>query len=115
MNFIKNNSAGIFLCLAIALPSWLLGRLFPVIGGAIISILAGMTAALFIKNRQKFEKGIKFTSKKILQWAVILLGFGMNLNCDIRDRPPVPSYNHKYYNCFSDYRLCAPQSHENTV
>ena len=38
-----------------------------------------MTAALFIKNRQKFEKGIKFTSKKILQWAVILLGFGMNL------------------------------------
>ena len=79
MNFIKNNSAGIFLCLAIALPSWLLGRLFPVIGGAIISILAGMTAALFIKNRQKFEKGIKFTSKKILQWAVILLGFGMNL------------------------------------
>lgn len=24
--------------------------------------------------------GIKFTSKKILQWAVILLGFGMNLN-----------------------------------
>lgn len=79
MNFIKNNSAGIFLCLAIALPSWLLGRLFPVIGGAIISILAGMTAALFIKDRQKFEKGIKFTSKKILQWAVILLGFGMNL------------------------------------
>ena len=27
-----------------------------------------------------FESGIKFTSKKILQWAVILLGFGLNLN-----------------------------------
>ena len=47
MNFIKNNSAGIFLCLAIALPSWLLGRLFPVIGGAIISILAGGAGAPF--------------------------------------------------------------------
>ena len=25
------------------------------------------------------ESGIRFTSKKILQWAVVLLGFGMNL------------------------------------
>ena len=79
MNFIKNNSPGILLCLAIALPSWFLGRLFPVIGGAIIAIIAGMIAALFIRNIKPFEKGIKFTSKKILQWAVILLGFGMNL------------------------------------
>ena len=56
MNFIKNNSAGIFLCLAIALPSWLLGRLFPVIGGAIISILAGMTAALLSRTGKNLKK-----------------------------------------------------------
>lgn len=80
MNFIKNNAAGIFLCLAIAVPSWFLGKLFPIIGGAIISILSGMVVTLFIKDKKSFEKGIKFTSKKILQWAVVLLGFGMNLN-----------------------------------
>ena len=39
-----------------------------------------MIVTLFIKDKSKLEAGIKFTSKKILQWAVVLLGFGMNLN-----------------------------------
>ena len=56
MNFIKNNAAGIFLCLAIAVPSWFLGKLFPIIGGAIISILSGMVVTLFIKDKKSFEK-----------------------------------------------------------
>ena len=80
MNFIKNNWKGILLCLCIAIPSWFLGKQFPIIGGAVIAILAGMILTLFLKNKTPFESGIKFTSKKILQWAVILLGFGLNLN-----------------------------------
>ena len=80
MNFIKNNWKGIVLCLCIAIPSWFLGKQFPIIGGAVIAILAGMILTLFLKNKTPFESGIKFTSKKILQWAVILLGFGLNLN-----------------------------------
>lgn len=80
MNFIMENFKGIGLCLLIAIPSWILGSHFPIIGGAVISILLGMVIGLFIKNRTNVEKGIKFTSKKILQWAVILLGFGLNLN-----------------------------------
>lgn len=39
-----------------------------------------MLVTVFLKNKTPFEAGIKFTSKKILQWAVILLGFGLNLN-----------------------------------
>jgi uncharacterized integral membrane protein (TIGR00698 family) len=80
MNFVKNNWKGIVLCLCIAIPSWFLGKQFPIIGGAVIAILAGMIVTLFVKNKSPFETGIKFTSKKILQWAVILLGFGLNLN-----------------------------------
>lgn len=80
MNFIKDNRKGILLCLCIAIPSWFLGKQFPIIGGAVIAILAGMIITLFLKNKAPFESGIKFTSKKILQWAVILLGFGLNLN-----------------------------------
>lgn len=80
MEFIKNNYKGLLLCLLIAVPSWFLGKQFPIIGGAVIAILAGMIVTLFIKNKTAFEAGIKFTSKKILQWAVILLGFGLNLN-----------------------------------
>lgn len=79
MEFWKKNTKGLLLCLAIAVPSWLLGRLFPIIGGAVIAILAGMIVTLVWKNKAGFEPGIKFTSKKILQWAVILLGFGLDL------------------------------------
>ncbi len=80
MKFLKKNWKGFTLCLAIAVPSWLLGKVFPLIGGAIIAILAGMVVTLFFRDKGEFESGIKFTSKKILQWAVILLGFGLNLN-----------------------------------
>ena len=79
MNFMKKNLRGILLCLIIAIPSWLLGKLFPVIGGAVISILVGMIIAMFWNDKGKAESGIKWTSKVILQTAVVLLGFGMNL------------------------------------
>lgn len=80
MSFIKKNAPGILLCLAIAIPSWFLGTAFPIVGGAVIAILAGMVLTLIIKNKGVHESGIKFTSKKVLQWAVVLLGFGMDLN-----------------------------------
>ncbi len=73
------NAKGLLLCLLIAIPSWFLGKQFPIIGGAVIAIITGMIVTLFLKDKSTLESGIKFTSKKILQWAVILLGFGMNL------------------------------------
>lgn len=79
MNFIKRNWSGILVCFLIAVPSWMLGKMFPVIGGAIIAIIAGMIIALFWSNKGKAESGIKWTSKIVLQGAVVLLGFGMNL------------------------------------
>lgn len=82
MNKIKKIIPGLALCLIISVPSWILGKQdgFNIIGGAVIAIIIGMIVTLFLKDKTMFETGIKFTSKKILQWAVILLGFGMNLN-----------------------------------
>ena len=80
MSWIRKNAPGLLLCLAIAVPSWFFGKRFPIIGGAVTAIIVGMIVTLFIKDKSKLEAGIKFTSKKILQWAVVLLGFGMNLN-----------------------------------
>ena len=80
MKTLRNIWKGLLLCLAIAVPAWLLGTRFPIVGGPVIAILAGMVVALFLKNKAPFTPGIKFTSKKILQWAVILLGFGMDLH-----------------------------------
>ena len=79
METIKKNIYGILVCLVVAIPSWLLGKQFPVIGGAVISILAGMIITMFWKEKGKAAPGIKWTSKIILQTAVVLLGFGMNL------------------------------------
>lgn len=79
MNFVKKNWSGILLCLVIAIPSWFLGKIFPVVGGAVIAIIAGMIVTMFWNDKGKAEAGIKWTSKIILQTAVVLLGFGMNL------------------------------------
>ncbi len=78
-SFVVNNWKGLLLCIAIAIPSTILGSLLPVIGGPVFAIIIGMVLAHLIKNHTPFESGIKFTSKKILQYAVVLLGFGMNL------------------------------------
>ncbi|WP_243091966.1 YeiH family protein [Streptococcus dysgalactiae] len=70
---------GLLLCLLLALPAWYLGRLFPIIGAPVFAILLGMLLALFYHHRDKTKEGISFTSKYILQTAVVLLGFGLNL------------------------------------
>ncbi|MCU6746367.1 MULTISPECIES: YeiH family protein [Lachnospiraceae] len=79
MNFIKKNGAGLLLCLFISFPAWFLGQRFPVVGGPVFSILIGMILTLFMPQKEKFAPGIHYTSKKILQAAVVFLGFGMNL------------------------------------
>ena len=79
MNFIKKNGAGLLLCLVIAVPSWLLGKAVPVVGGPVFAILIGMVLTLVLTKKEPFLPGVNYTSKKILQAAVVFLGFGMNL------------------------------------
>ena len=80
MKWIRRNGPGILVCLCIAVPAWFLGRTFEVVGGPVFAILLGMVMALFWKEQGRARAGITFTSKKILQLAVVLLGFGMNLS-----------------------------------
>ncbi|MEA5003230.1 MAG: YeiH family protein [Christensenella sp.] len=80
MDFLRKHTKGLLLCLAIAVPAFFLGKLLPVVGGPVFAILIGMVLALLLKKREPFHAGVNFTSKKILQWAVVLLGFGMNLS-----------------------------------
>ena len=80
MTRIKKLGPGVALCLVLAVPSWLLGRAFPIVGGPVFAILLGMALALLLKDRGAAQAGVAYTSKKILQYAVILLGFGLNLS-----------------------------------
>ena len=81
------NIPGILLCSVIALPAWYFGRRVPLAGGPIIAILAGILISLLIPNLTKlqickggsFAAGVRFTSRKLLQFSIILLGFEMNL------------------------------------
>lgn len=88
MKFIKQNGLGILLCIGIAAISTFLAKLsigsfsLEIIGAPVFSILFGMILTLIFPKlavAEKMKSGIKFSSKKILQWAVIILGFSLNL------------------------------------
>ena len=81
-------SPGVLLCLIIAAIAWTLGKTLPIIGGPVFAILLGMFVAILWPNWPKqtlighrfgLTEGVKFTSKKLLQLSIILLGFEMNL------------------------------------
>lgn len=81
-NIVRERWKGVLFCLIIAIPATLLGKQIEVVGGPVFAILFGMVLALvFPKNRrEQLAVGVTYTSKKVLQYAVILLGFGMNLS-----------------------------------
>jgi uncharacterized integral membrane protein (TIGR00698 family) len=70
--------SGILFALIIAIPAWLIGNTFPIIGSPVLGILFGMILA-FWKRPSYLDSGITFTAKKLLQYSIILMGFGMNL------------------------------------
>ncbi len=81
----RKNISGIIFCFIMAVPAWFLGKSLPIIGGPVFSILIGILVTSFMKDGKKtFQPGINFVSKKVLQYAVILLGFGLNLQMIIR-------------------------------
>ena len=50
-----------------------------VIGAAVIAMFIGMILNSFLKETALFTSGCKFTSKKVLKFAIILLGLSLNI------------------------------------
>ena len=80
---------GVLFCALIAFCTSLLVKInigsfsLEIVGAPVFSILIGMILTLIFPSLAKsalLSAGIKFTSKKILQWAVVILGFSMNLS-----------------------------------
>ncbi len=81
MQKIKSAIPGILLTVLVALPAWILGHQYPIIGAPIFSILFGMILHPFVKPQMPvLKQGITFSTKKLLQMAIILLGFQMDLS-----------------------------------
>ena len=72
---------GVALAVIIALVATIIESLLPVhvIGAAVIAMFIGMILNSFLKKCKVFSTGIKFTSKKILKFAIILLGLSLNI------------------------------------
>lgn len=88
MKGVKEKMLGIILCIIIAGVATILGELtiggfsLEIIGAPVFAILIGMLITLInpkLAGKDSLKDGIKFTSKKILQWAVIILGFSLNM------------------------------------
>jgi uncharacterized membrane protein YadS len=72
---------GVILSFAIAVVAMWLESLLPIhlIGSAVIAMFIGMTINCFLTKTDIFVSGVKFTSKKLLKFAIILLGFSLNI------------------------------------
>ncbi|MDT8717594.1 YeiH family putative sulfate export transporter [Clostridium sp. 19966] len=78
MSKIKYLAPGIAFSFVLAIPAWFLGKAFPIIGSPVIGILLGIILSFWSKP-SFLNEGISYSSKKILQLAIIMLGFEMNL------------------------------------
>jgi uncharacterized integral membrane protein (TIGR00698 family) len=65
---------GIMLAFLIAGAAFALGREYPIVGGAVFGILLGIVLRNTFRLPEATSDGIRFTSKKILQYSIILLG-----------------------------------------
>lgn len=88
MTFIKEKGPGIAICALLAAAAMLLSKLelggfsMEIVGAPVFAILLGMLITMLIPKLAAgphTAPGIRFSSKKILQWAVIILGFSLDL------------------------------------
>lgn len=72
---------GIVLSAVIALLAVWIQSLFPIhiIGASVIAMFLGMFLNRFLTKTETFQSGVKFTSKKMLKFAIILLGLSLNI------------------------------------
>ncbi len=84
MKKLKALFPGVLFAIAIAGVAKLLETLenaagLHIIGASVIALFIGMIVNHFIKPNKTTEPGIKFTSKKLLKFAIILLGASLNI------------------------------------
>ncbi len=70
---------GIICAVAVAASATLLGDLAPVVGAPVFAVLSGIAIAVVRKPSRRLRPGIAFTSKKVLQSSIVLMGLGLSL------------------------------------
>lgn len=70
---------GLLVCFGLAVPAFLAGRLFPLVGSAVFAILFGLAAGPFMRA-PRLAPGIRFAGRGVLKGSIVLLGFRMRLD-----------------------------------
>lgn len=71
---------GIIVCLLISVISKIINVFVPEVGAATFSIIIGIIVGNTFIRDEKYSKGIKFSEKFFLSWAIALLGVILNIN-----------------------------------
>lgn len=70
---------GLMLVVFLAVPAALLGRAFPLLGGAVIGMFLGIACRLLLLPSERCQPGIRFASRQLLQYSIVALGFSLPL------------------------------------
>jgi uncharacterized integral membrane protein (TIGR00698 family) len=88
MEKVKKRFAGVLICAFVSAAAGWLSKLhigsfsLQVVGAPVFAILIGMAASMAfpkLPGSDALHDGIRFTSKKVLQWAVVILGFSLDI------------------------------------
>ncbi|MEW5299556.1 MAG: hypothetical protein WDW36_002559 [Sanguina aurantia] len=60
---------GLLLTVVLGLVALWLGRLLPLIGGPVIGILLGILVGTLARPGERYQPGICFAAKYVLQWS----------------------------------------------
>jgi uncharacterized membrane protein YadS len=75
----KIRDTGVVFVAALAGLATVLGGVVPVVGAPVIAILCGIAISLVKTPSTRLKPGIAFSSKKVLQGAIVLFGSGLSL------------------------------------
>ena len=81
---LKTTLPGLCLVVAVSVPAALLGRMVPLLGGAVMGMLLGLLCRAFVKPGAQYKEGIQFASKQMLQYSIVGLGFSLPLHEVVR-------------------------------
>lgn len=70
---------GLLLAMVLAVFAMVIGKRFPLIGGPVMGIMIGLIIRNSLGVGSRFKPGLQFASKKVLQWSIVGLGFGLSL------------------------------------
>lgn len=75
----KGYLPGLIFSFGIASVAFGMGKLFPIIGSSVFAIVLGILVNNFTNIQEKYQKGLTYSSKKLLQYSIILLGFTLSI------------------------------------